>query len=104
MSGWLPFVACVIGLAGGASITAMVMSSGARQRFDRRCAIVNALRGGRQLTEREICEKIGRKPGTIDADLTALACGHLIAADLDTRTPADRFLYRLTSMAEVARG
>lgn len=61
--------------------------------FDRRCRIVNALRGGKRSTAMEICQRIGVHTGTIHADLAALVRGKLIVREETWSAPYDRYVY-----------
>lgn len=93
-------VTAIGGFAGGF----LIRDELARKTFDRRCRIVNALRGGKRSTANEICGRINVRTGTIHADLAALVRGGLVVREESRSVPYDRFLYRLRTDEEASRG
>lgn len=99
MSPWTTVALCA--LAVGALIAGRWLGSVASAvQFDRRCRIVNALRGGRRSTANEICRRINVRTGTIHPDLAALVRGGLVVREESRSVPVDRFLYRLRTDEE----
>lgn len=103
MSPWTTVALCILAVL-ALAVGRWLGSVASAVQFDRRCRIVNALRGGRRLTNIEICNRLSIPTGTIHPDLASLMRGGLVVREVDKVLPYDRYLYRLRTDEETNNG